>query len=116
MAEVPFKATAGLHHAVRAHQPSVDAKQFGFLNVFLGASLLYTDAIDERALGEILAEEDPNAFAAEETWVGWRDRRLGIEALAEARSRFCHSFGSCSFDEPMEELARLGWRGPQTAD
>ncbi|MDB4775684.1 MAG: hypothetical protein CBC32_000255 [Proteobacteria bacterium TMED72] len=108
MAEVPFKATAGLHHPVRAHQASVDARQFGFLNVILGAAMLHAGAISGSELGEMLAEEDPNAFTFEETTAGWRLHRIEMEALLEARSRFAHSFGSCSFVEPLEDLAALG--------
>jgi len=109
MADVPFKATAGLHHAVRARQPSVDAKQFGFLNVFLGAALLHAGRVDASGLAEVLAEEDADAFGVSEDGFSWRDRRLSAAQLAEARSRFCHSFGSCSFDEPIDELVAMGW-------
>jgi hypothetical protein len=109
MADVPFKATAGLHHAVRAHQASVDAKQFGFLNVFLGAALLHAGRVDVAGLAEVLADEDASNFTMSDGGVAWRDRRLTIDQLAEARSRFCHSFGSCSFEEPIDELITMGW-------
>ncbi len=109
MADVPFKATAGLHHAVRAHQASVDATQFGFLNVFVGAALLHAGRIDAAGLADVLAEESPSAFAMTVDGVAWRERRISASELGEARSRFCHSFGSCSFDEPIEELASMGW-------
>ena len=113
MAEVPFKATAGLHHPVRGHQASVDGKQFGFLNVFVGASLLHAGVIDGGGLRKVLGEEDPEAFGFREGHIDWRDRAISIDALAEARSRFAHSFGSCSFNEPTDELRAMGW--PVTA-
>jgi hypothetical protein len=109
MADVPFKATAGLHHAIRAHQSSVDAKQFGFLNVFLGAALMHAGRVDAKGLAEVLADEDASNFTMSDGGVAWRDRRLTIDQLAEARSRFCHSFGSCSFQEPIDELITMGW-------
>jgi hypothetical protein len=108
MADVPFKATAGLHHPIRADQSSVGTKQFGFLNVFLGAAMLHAGCINGSEFGEMLAEEDPKAFAFDEVTAGWRLRRIEIEPLLEARSRFAHSFGSCSFVEPLEELIALG--------
>ena len=108
MADVPFKATAGLHHPIRADQSSVGTKQFGFLNVFLGAAMLHAGCINGSEFGEMLAEEDPKAFAFDEVTAGWRLRRIEIEPLLEARSRFAHSFGSCSFVEPLEELNALG--------
>ena len=113
MAAVPFKATAGLHHPVRAHQASVGATQFGFLNVFIGASLLHAGVIDGGGLRKVLAEEDPAAFGCREGHIDWRDRSISIDALAEARSRFAHSYGSCSFNEPTDELRAMGW--PVTA-
>ena len=109
MANVPFKATAGLHHPVRAHQESVGARQFGFLNVFLGASMLNAGRIDGSRLRDLLAEEDPSAFGCTQAEVSWRDVSMGAESLAEARSRFAHSYGSCSFDEPTDELREMGW-------
>jgi hypothetical protein len=109
MADVPFKATAGLHHAVRAHRSSVETRQFGFLNVFLGAALLHAGRVDAKGLADVLADEDASNFTMSEDGVAWRDRRLSTDQLAEARSRFCHSFGSCSFEEPIDELITMGW-------
>lgn len=107
-ADVPFKATAGLHHPLRAHQDSVGAKQFGFLNVFVGASLLHAGAINADVLLQVLEEEDPGAFHFDETHAGWRDRTIASDAIDSARSQFAHSFGSCSFREPVEDLQGLG--------
>ena len=112
MAGVPFKATAGLHHPVRAHQSSVDTMQFGFLNVFLGASMLHADRIDVDRLRDLLGEEDPKAFLCTDRDVSWRGVSIDAESLAAARSRFAHSYGSCSFDEPTDELREMGWPVP----
>jgi hypothetical protein len=40
--------------------------------------------------------------------VGWRERLLDVGQLALAREGFAHSFGSCSFDEPVQDLTRRG--------
>lgn len=113
MSEVPFKATAGLHHPVRAHQPSVGTEQFGFLNVFLGAAMLHARRVDGEGLRGLLAETDAAAFTCGDDAIGWRGTNVSAEQLNEARSRFAHSYGSCSFDEPTDELRDLGW--PVTA-
>jgi hypothetical protein len=91
---LPFKATAGLHHAVRT------GTEHGFLNLL--AAVVFED---EQAA---LAEEDPGAFALDERSFGWRDRKAAPDALAAARREGLHAIGSCSFFEPVEELAAFG--------
>ena len=109
MAGVPFKATAGLHHPVRAHQESVGTRQFGFLNVFVGASMLHAGRLDGSRFRDLLGEEDPAAFGCGGKGVSWRDVSIDVDSLVEARSRFAHSYGSCSFAEPTDELREMGW-------
>ena len=103
-ADVPFKATAGLHHPLRHYAESVGAKQFGFLNVFLGACLRHAGRLDLPELQEIL--EDENA--------SWKGRRVTVNQIDTARSRIAHSFGSCSFTEPLDDLSTLGILEPET--
>ena len=107
-AQVPFKATAGLHHPVRHFSESVGTKQLGFLNVFLGACLIHAKQIDADELLDVIKEEDPAAFAFGIDSAKWRDREISLEELEMARWRFAHSFGSCSFDEPLDDLRALG--------
>jgi hypothetical protein len=107
---LPFKATAGLHHPVRAEQPltyaaaAPRAVMHGFLNVFLAASFAWHG---ERRIEPILAEMDAAAFRFDER-AHWRDRSLEAAQVREARLQFCHSFGSCSFEEPVQDLEALG--------
>jgi hypothetical protein len=37
----------------------------------------------------------------------WKDHFIAHDTLAESRRRSFRSFGSCSFDEPIEELTAL---------
>lgn len=106
-ARVPFKATAGLHHAVRRSVASVGTKQFGFLNVLLGAALRWHDRVDAAELVTLLADERVDHFELDDRGGAWKDRRLTVEQIDAARERFVHSFGSCSFDEPIEELRAM---------
>jgi len=78
-ARVPFKCTAGLHHAVRR------GEEHGFLNI------LAATAAPAGRLEAVLAEEDPAELALEGA-----DRALFV------------GFGSCSWREPVEDLVELG--------
>jgi hypothetical protein len=111
--ELPFKATAGLHHPVRGpyrltYAPdSTSGVMFGFLNVFLAAAAL-RDGASERDAVEILEETSPDAFRFDDGSAVWRDRvRVGIDALARARDESAIAFGSCSFREPVDDLRAL---------
>jgi hypothetical protein len=90
-----FKATAGLHHAVRTDG------EHGFLNLL--AAAVFADA-EEAAL----AETEPEAFVLDGAAFTWRDRSARAEEVARVRRELFHSIGSCSFFEPVEELERLG--------
>ncbi|HYW53324.1 MAG TPA: hypothetical protein VE826_05090 [Dongiaceae bacterium] len=106
--DVPWKATAGLHHPVRgAHGVAGGAVAHGFVNVFLAGAALHAGVLDATRVPDLLAETDPRAFVVDPVHVAWRDVRLEAEAVASARER-CVSFGSCSFDEPVNDLRELG--------
>jgi hypothetical protein len=83
--ELPFKATAGLHHPVRSE------REHGFLN-FLTAADRAAAGADEAELREILATTDPERLTT---------------GSAAGRELFV-SIGSCSFREPVEDLQALG--------
>jgi len=112
---VPFKATAGLHHPVRGeyrltYQPdSPKWMMYGFLNVFVAAALLYKGENEDTALA-VLEESDASAFTFDEETIQWRDRRIGADQVSACRTEFAISFGSCSFREPIDELAQLTLR------
>jgi len=111
-AGVPFKATAGLHHPVRAEHAlsyeadSPHAVMHGFLNVFAAAALA-RDGLTTDEVEAILREDDPRAFRLDDSGLEWRGLRVATEALAAARRDFASSFGSCSFAEPVADLRAL---------
>ncbi|HET7458434.1 MAG TPA: hypothetical protein VFJ74_12360 [Gemmatimonadaceae bacterium] len=113
-AGVPFKATAGLHHPVRARYPLTyerDAERgdmYGFMNVFLAAALLGERVIGEKDAVRLLEERDPAAFTVADDAIAWRGHALTAGDLARARQHVATSFGSCSFVEPVEDLRSLG--------
>jgi hypothetical protein len=101
-AGVPFKATAGLHHAIRA------GDAHGFLNVLAGAVFAYTDGLSADELVRVLGEEDPAAFTLDTDRFTVGGRGVHAEQIAEARRDLFVAYGSCSFDEPVEDLVALG--------
>jgi hypothetical protein len=98
-ARVPFKATAGLHHPLR------NPPMHGFVNLFLGAALAWRGEDPS----ETLEEQSAAAFRFGDTAVEWKRHRITTAELREVRERFAISFGSCSFEEPIEDLKALGW-------
>lgn len=109
---IAFKATAGLHHPLRAEFPltyepgSARARMYGFLNVFLAAAFMWNGA-DDGVAAKILEESDPSTFAFTSSGVSWRGIELSTNRIAAARESFAHSFGSCSFREPVDEMRTL---------
>ena len=106
-ANVPFKATAGLHHPLRHRNDIVGADEFGFLNVFIAACLADQAELTVPQLERVLIETSPQAFAISEQDIRWGEHVLAIEQIDRARENFAVSFGSCSFDEPREDLRSL---------
>ncbi len=110
---VPFKATAGLHHAVRGEyrltpdDRSGRVVMHGFLNLFLAAGLAFTDRVANDLLEAVLDDRAGEGFVFDQTGVNLHGRRLTCEDLAATRRRFATSYGSCSIEEPVEDLKRL---------
>ncbi len=118
-ADVPFKATAGLHHPIRAEYPLTyeppcpRGMMFGFLNLFAAAAFARMGFAPgqrpaESDLAAILQETNPRAFIFDNSSLTWRDKHLDNPRLARVRETFATSFGSCSFDEPISDLNSLG--------
>lgn len=113
---IQFKATAGLHHPIRSQHAlsyaadSPCAVMHGFVNVFVAATAAFSwPQVERRILAGILNESDPAAFQFLDGEMLCRGMGLGTAQIAEARREFAHSFGSCSFEEPVADLKQLGW-------
>lgn len=98
-AGLTFKATAGLHHAVRNTDPQTGFEQHGFLNLLLATEALLSGGTEQDAQ-QLLASRDGRDIAA-------RVLALGDARVAAARAAFS-SFGTCSVAEPLEDLISLG--------
>jgi hypothetical protein len=103
---VPFKATAGLHGAVRHRDDRTGFVHHGFLNLVLAAVRAASGA-SAAEVAAVLASTDGEALAAEAREVSGRE-------TSAARLLF-RAYGSCSTSEPREEAAALGlFGGPGT--
>lgn len=96
---VPFKATAGLHHALRNTDPETGFERHGFLNLLLATDALAHGGGEDEARA-LLAERDGAAVTELVT-------RLVPARVARTRAAFA-SFGTCSITEPRDELLDLG--------
>jgi hypothetical protein len=109
---VPFKATAGLHHPIRGsyrltYAPnSPVGTMHGFVNVFVASALVNEGEGEDVALAA-LEESDRQAFVFEDDAIVWRGKRISSREIEQSRRMLAISFGSCSFREPIDELAPL---------
>jgi hypothetical protein len=120
-ADIRFKATAGLHHAMRgshaltATASGEEAVQHGFVNVFLAAVLARQVVRDRHPAPEaeaqvtaLVEEQDSAELRWNEDEVEWRGYRFGAADIRQCRARLARSFGSCSFEEPVDDMGALG--------
>jgi hypothetical protein len=111
---IAFKATAGLHHAIRSRHPftyDVDSQSgvmHGFVNLFCAAALIHFrgDVDDAESL---LKDEDTTAWEVNDTAIRWKSFGVSTSQVREVRRKFMNSFGCCSFEEPLQGLEALGW-------
>lgn len=98
-AGVPFKATAGLHHALRNTDPDTGFEQHGYLNLLVAADAAVAGA-DADELARLLGERDGSTVTER------------VRALDPEVRRTFRSFGTCSITDPTTELVDLGLLTP----
>lgn len=103
---LPVKFTAGLHHPVRMFRDEVKTKMHGFLNVLGAGVLTFKHQWDQRRIAEMLEDEDQSSFVFDDVTFTWRDWSISAGEIDAARKRVT-SFGSCSFDEPRDDLRAM---------
>ncbi|MDJ0394163.1 hypothetical protein QMK17_12570 [Rhodococcus sp. G-MC3] len=95
--EIEFKATAGLHHAIRNTRSDNGFEQHGYLNVLLAAQAAHSGA-RVADLVSILANREAGNLAK------------AVSAIEGSRAFL--SFGTCSIREPLDDLIALGLIDP----
>ena len=112
-AQVSFKATAGLHHLLPGKYPiSYETNSFsinmqGFLNLSILTALVYWQKLTYQEALTVLQESSITSFNFQEDKISWQHCHLNLTELKTARQNFFRSFGSCSFQEPLDELREL---------
>jgi hypothetical protein len=92
----PFKATAGMHHPQRMKNESVDVVEFGFLSVLQATAAASLHEASAEEVEQILLLDAPDLSSFSET------------QIEQVRAELFNSFGSCSFDEPRQDLRTMG--------
>lgn len=93
--DLPFKLTAGLHHALRHTEPETGFTHHGFLNVLAGVLAAGAGA-EVAEVAELLGSTDPVPLVE------------AVRANRDHQRPLWTGFGSCSIPEPLADLAALG--------
>lgn len=104
---VRMKCTAGLHHPFRHFDKTIGTKMHGFINVFGTGIIAMRHNISDAGLKEILTDENPDNFIFTDEYFSWKNWDINISEIELARKDLMMSFGSCSFEEPVEDLKNL---------
>jgi hypothetical protein len=107
-ADLAFKATAGLHHAVPAvarNERGETLPQHGFLTLMLALEALVDGAEPADAAALLGLTDRDRVVAAVRSWDEAAQRRI--------RRRF-RSFGCCGVLDPVSDLVDLGLAGPSS--
>jgi hypothetical protein len=99
-ARVPFKATAGLHNALRHRDEDTGFEHHGFVNLLAATAAALLHDATEHQVGVLLASTEPDPLLEVLT-------ALDTDQALAVRRAFV-SFGTCSTVEPVEDLAGLG--------
>ena len=122
---VPMKFTAGLHHPIRHFADEYDEYMHGFINTF-GAGVFATTFPKPKnsqekyrmfiLLSHMIDDQNAENFSFTNDSMTWkvgddRDTKFEIDAetIENARKNGMISYGSCSFQEPIDDLTQLGW-------
>ncbi|MEX2105024.1 MAG: hypothetical protein WD907_06835 [Bacilli bacterium] len=104
---IPMKFTAGLHHPVRMYRDEVGTRMHGFLNVFIAGMLAHEHDLDIHAITNIVTDEEATNFCFLDDHFTWKDYKLSVMAIEKLREVGLRSYGTCSFDDPREDLRNL---------
>jgi hypothetical protein len=101
-ADLPFKATAGLHRAWPNRVTDAQGRTLhhhGFLTLMMAVEALIDGAGTEAAVDLLQLDDPGRLYTAMQGW--------DLAAATRVRRRF-HSFGCCAVTEPVDDLVALG--------
>jgi hypothetical protein len=105
---VPLKFTAGLHHLFGHFDPPSQRTMHGFLSLFAAGALSYAQTVPQSTIQRIIEDQDFRHFRFTGTALRWNNLSAPGSQVEIARQTLVTSFGSCSFDEPRDDLRGLG--------
>lgn len=103
---LPFKATAGLHHPFRHYDAKLGVHRHGFVNLFLGAMLAKRYSLSRQLILEIISDQQEANFTFTEDHIAWKNYKVTTAEIDDLRKSFCISYGSCDFMEPIDHLVK----------
>lgn len=106
--QVPIKFTAGLHHPLCHWNNDLGVHMHGFINVLTAAMFAHACRLPPKNIETILADERSKDFVFNGNVARWLDLPIRTELIEDLR-RLIVGFGSCSVDEPLDDLRTLGW-------
>lgn len=106
--QVPIKFTAGLHHPLCHWNNDLGVHMHGFINVLMAAMFAHACRLPPKNIETILADERSKDFVFHGDIARWLDLPIRTELIEDLR-RLIVGFGSCSVDEPLDDLRALGW-------
>jgi len=125
LAKAPMKFTAGLHHPIRHFADEYDGFMHGFINTFSAGIFATTFPKPKNSqekyrmfilLSHMIDDQNAKNFNFSNDSMTWkveddRDTTFEIDAekIENARKKGMISYGSCSFQEPIDDLTQLGW-------
>jgi hypothetical protein len=106
--QIPLKFTAGLHHPILHWDDNLKVARHGFINLMMAGLLGHAYHLPRENIEAIVRDEKSSNFTFNDGVARWLDLPLRAEVIRELRSRVC-GFGSCSIQEPLDDLRRIGW-------
>lgn len=105
---VPIKFTAGLHHPLPHYDKDIQANMHGFLGVFAASLFARQNNLSDDRLADVLTADTVAPFRFTADGLSFEDMSIDQPELERLRREAVISFGSCSFDEPRDDLRALG--------
>jgi hypothetical protein len=105
--KVPSKFTAGLHHPIRMYRDEVQTEMHGYLNVFIAGMMAHTHDLEKETIIDILETQESSGISFEQDKIIWNGLEVTTDKIIELRRSYLRSYGSCSFEGPMNEFKTL---------
>ncbi len=104
---IPLKATAGMHDPVRHFDEQLECKMHGFLNIFCATMFAHSKNLSVTEIIAILELDKTSDFQFLSHGLQVLSHCVSNAEIQKLRNQAVLSFGSCSFEEPVEYLSKM---------